>query len=224
MVKIGAGVSVTGDGTISTSGVSVPDATYSSKGIVQVGTNLTVTNGLLSVGLGNGTTPGVVKINTAVGLSVANGVVSAVLANGTTLGVVRVADTNNLTATAGAIDVGANIAKKDSANTFTKAQVVALSTPAFASTMTLDFSNSNSFSFTATSDFTLANPSNIVAGGVYYIIIKQDATGGRNISWGSSFKFRGLQPSISSTGGSTSIIAVMAVDTGFLATEVFTGY
>ena len=224
MVKIGAGVSVTGDGTISTSGVSVPDATYSSKGIVQVGANLTVTNGLLSVGLGNGTTPGVVKINTAVGLSVTNGVVSAVLANGTTIGVVRVADTNNLTATAGAIDVGANIAKKDSANTFTKAQVVALSTPAFASTMTLDFSNSNSFSFTATSDFTLANPSNIVAGGVYYIIIKQDATGGRNISWGSNFKFRGLQPSISSTGGSTSIIAIMAVDTGFLATEVFTGY
>lgn len=225
MVKIGTGIAVDGDGVISIDPGPIPDATYTTKGIVQIGQNISVDAGVISLPLGTGTTPGIVKINTAVGLSVSNGVVSAVLANGTTtLGVVKVGDTNNLTCTSGVLDVGANIAKKDSANTFTKAQVVALSTPAFARTMTLDFSNSNSFSFTATSDFTLANPSNVVAGGVYYIIIKQDATGGRNILWGSSFKFRGLHPSISSTGGSTSIIAVMAVDTGFLATEVFTGY
>ena len=225
MVKIGAGIAVAGDGTISTDAASIADATYSVKGKVQIGSNIQVSNGVISLPIGTGATPGIVKINTTVGLSVSNGVVSAVLANGTsTLGVVKIGDTNNLSCTAGTLDVGANIAKKDSANTFTKAQVVALNTPTFGSTMSLDFSQSNVFSFTATSNFTLANPSNVVAGGVYYIIVKQDATGGRNISWGSNFKFRGLTPTLSSAANTTDIITVVATDTGFLATEILRGY
>lgn len=225
MVKIGAGIAVAGDGTISTDAASIADATYSVKGKVQIGSNIQVSNGVISLPLGTGATPGIVKINTTVGLSVSNGVVSAVLANGTsTLGVVKIGDTNNLSCTAGTLDVGANIAKKDSANTFTKAQVVALVTPTFGSTVNLDFSQSNSFSFTATSDFTLANPSNVVAGGIYYIMVKQDATGGRLINWGSNFKFRGLPPDLSTSANAVDIIAVIATDVGFLATEVYKGF
>ena len=225
MVKIGAGIAVAGDGTISTDAASIADATYSVKGKVQIGSNIQVSDGVISLPIGNGTTPGIVKINTTVGLSVSNGVVSAVLANGTsTLGVVKIGDTNNLSCTAGSLDVGANIAKKDSANTFTKAQVVSLTTQTFASTVNIDFSQSNSFSFTATSDFALANPSNVVAGGIYYIIVKQDATGGRLISWGSNFKFRGLPPDLSTSANAVDIIAVIATDVGFLATEVYKGF
>ena len=225
MVKIGTGISVTGDGTISVAPGAIPDATYTSKGIVQIGSNIQVSSGVISLPIGSSTTPGIVKVNTAVGLSVSNGVISAVLANGTnTFGVVAIGNSNNLTATSGVIDVGPNIAKKDSANTFTKAQVVALATPVFASTMTLDLSLSNSFSFTATSDFTLVNPSNVVAGGIYYIIVKQDATGGRQITFDSNFKFRGVTPTLSPDPNATDVIAVVATGSTFLATEVYKGY
>lgn len=224
-VKIGAGISIDGSGVISADAASLPDATSLVKGKVQIGDNIQVASGVISLPLGTGTTPGIVKINTAVGLSVSNGVVSAVLANGTsTLGVVKVGDTNNLSCASGVLNVGANIPKKDEANTYTKAQVVALNTPAFASTMTLDFAQSNSFSFTATSDFALDNPSNVVAGGVYYIIVKQDATGGRLITFGSNFKFRGFMPVLSTAPNAVDIIAVIATGNTFLATEVFKGY
>lgn len=225
MVKIGTGISVDGSGVISISQGSIPDATSTTKGVVQIGSNISVSSGVISLPIGNSLTPGIVKINTAVGLSVSNGVLSAVPADGTTtLGVVRINDTNNLICTAGVLDVGANVAKKDSANTYTKAQVVALSTPSFSSSMTLDFSLSNSFSFTATSDFTLANPANVVAGGIYYIMVKQDATGGRLITWGSNFKFRGFTPTLSTIPNATDVITVIATDTGFLATEILKGY
>ena len=225
MVKIGTGISVDGAGVISISPGSIPDATYTTKGLVQIGSNISVTGGVISLPLGTGTTPGIVKVNTAVGMSVSNGVISAVLANGTgTLGVVRVGNTNNLTCSTGVLDVGANIAKKDSANTFTKAQVVALNSPTFASIVNLDFSQSNTFSFTATSDFTLANPSNVVAGGIYYIIVKQDATGGRQITWDTNFKFRGVTPTLSPDANAVDIITVIATDATFLATEILKGY
>jgi hypothetical protein len=225
MVKIGTGIAVTGDGTISVAPGSIPDATATTKGLVQIGSNIQVSGGVISLPLGTGTVPGICKINTAVGLSVSGGVISAVLANGTsTLGVVRVNDTNNLTANAGVLDVGPNIPKLNTANTYTKAQVVALSTPAFTNAMTLDFSQSNTFSFIANSDFTLANPANVVAGGVYYIIVKQDATGNRAITWGSNFKFRGVTPSLSSEANATDIITVVATGTTFLAAEVYKGY
>jgi hypothetical protein len=225
MVKIGTGISVTGDGTISIAPGSIPDATYTSKGLVQIGSNIQVNSGVISLPIGSSTTPGICKVNTAVGLSVSNGVISAVLANGTnTFGVVAIGNTNNLTADSGVIDVGANIPKKNSANTYTKAQVVALVTPNFSNTMTLDLSQSNTFSFTATSDFTLANPSNVVAGGVYYIIVKQDSTGGRQITFGSNFKFRGVTPTLSSDPNATDVIAIIATGTSFLATEIYKGY
>lgn len=226
MVKIGAGLSIDGTGVLSTDAASIPDATYASKGKVQIGSNIQVSNGVVSLPLGTGTTPGIVKINTAIGLSVSNGVVSAVLANGTsTLGVVKIGDTNNLSCTAGTLDVGANIPKKDAVNVFTKAQTTALVTPTFASTMTLDLNLSNVFSFTATSNFTLAAPSNAQPGGIYYIIVKQDATGGRAISFGTGFKFRGgFAPQLSTNANATTVITIVAATASEFLTEVIGGY
>jgi hypothetical protein len=218
-VKIGSGVSVTGDGTISVTAGSVPDATYSSKGQVQIGSNITVTNGTISIPAATSGVLGVVKVNTTLGLSITNGVLSANYADGTNPGLVRITNTNNLVATTGYIDVGPNIPKRDSANTFSKAQVVSMTTAAFASTITLDFSKSNSFLFTAGSNFTLANPTNVVPGGVYYIIV--DNTSGYSITWGSNFKFRGFAATL---GTGINIITVIAIGTSFLATEVFSGY
>lgn len=223
-VSIGAGISVTGGGEISTSPGSIGDATTSTKGIVQVGTNIDVASGVISVKDASYTDKGVVRIGT-VGLTVTSGVLDAVKASGSsTYGIVKSADTNNITCTGGLIDVGTNIPKKNTSNIYSKAQHVWISNPSFSSSMTLDFSLSNTFSFTATSDFTLQNPTNINAGGIYHILVKQDATGGRSISWGSYFKFNGITPDIDLNANKTTIISILAISSTQLLTQVIGGY
>lgn len=113
LVRIGSNISVNAQGYISVSipdattstkgqvqvgyglnvasGVlSVNDATTSQKGIVQVGTGLTVTNGVLSANPPDATTStkGVVQIGP--GLTVTNGVVSLAQASSTTAGGIKV--------------------------------------------------------------------------------------------------------------------------------------
>lgn len=226
VVKIGSGISVTG-GVISINPADTANyATTSAKGLVQIGSGLTVAAGVVSVPTATPSTAGILSVNTAVGLSVSGGQISAVLANGTTtLGVVRSGDLNNITCDYGVINVGSNVPQKNTANTFTKAQVVAIATPTFATTMTLDLSTSNSFSFTATNNFTLAAPTNQVAGGTFYIVVKQDATGGRAITWNSAFKFRGgTPPALSTAANSMDVISCVIMEGGFIATEVLRGF
>lgn len=57
-----------------------------------------------------------------------------------------------------------------------------------AVTVTPDLAESNQFTWTAAGSRTLANPSNIVAGMQWQIDFSQDGTGGRTITWGTSYK------------------------------------
>lgn len=226
VVKVGAGISVS-SGTISINPADTTNyATTTSKGLVQIGSGLTVSGGVVSVPTATSSTAGILSVNTSVGLSVTNGQISAVLANGTTtLGVVRSGDLNNIDCQYGVINTGANVPLKNTANTYTKAQVVSIATPTFSSTMTLDLSTSNSFNFTATNNFTLANPTNQVAGGTFYIVVKQDATGGRGITWGTAFKFRGgTPPALSTAANAMDVISCVIMEGGFIATEVLRGF
>lgn len=158
----------------------LPDATTTVKGIASVGAGLNVASGVISLAPATTTTRGGLKIG--LGLEVdAGGVVSVdpaslPIATSTTLGLVKSANVDNIVITAGAIDVGPNIAKLDTANVFTKAQVVARVTPSFSSSMTLDFSLGNVFHITPTSNFTLNFPTNVVAGGTYIIVFYNGAT------------------------------------------------
>jgi hypothetical protein len=227
LVKIGAGVTIDGSGVISTSAGTIADATTSSKGIVQIGSGLAVNNGVISLNssaYATSSSVGAVQISTVNALTIANGIVDVSIGTNSTLGVVKSNNTNNITITNGAIDVGVNIAKLDTANTYIKAQVVALSTLSCATTVTPDFSSSNTFYMDATSNFTLNAPTNIVAGGTYYIIVKQDATGGRLITWNSAFKFRGVTPSLSTLSGKYDVISIIAQSSSSLLTEVLKGY
>ena len=86
------------------------------------------------------------------------------------------------------MDVGINIAKKNTANIFTKAQIAAKQT--FVDT---DWSRGNNFEIVMTSNITsVPAPTNAVAGQVVNLIVKQDATGGRTMTgWNSVYKFNG---------------------------------
>ena len=226
VVQIGAGLSVASGVVSLNTGDSSTYATTGQKGIVQVGSGISVASGVISIPTATSSVAGIASVNTSVGLSVTGGQISAVTASGTTtLGVVKANNSNNINILSGGlIDTGVNVPLKNTANTYTGAQVVTTATPAFSASMTLDLTASNSFSFTATSNFTLNAPTNQQAGQVFYIIVKQDATGGRTCTWNSAFKFRGGTPaSLSTAANSVDLISCVVTESGFIATEVFRG-
>ena len=97
-----------------------------------------------------------------------------------------------------ATSISATVVQSNTTQTFTKAQrgaVVAL-TP--GSTVNLDLSLSNNFRLTAAQNFTLANPTNVVAGQSGLIAITQDATGSRTLTLGGQYvKAGGTAPVLS---------------------------
>ena len=64
---------------------------------------------------------------------------------------------------------------------------------------------------------TLDNPSNVVAGGMYKIFVKQDGTGGRTLAFGANFKFPGaIVPTISTGINAVDILEFWAETTSAL--------
>lgn len=72
---------------------------------------------------------------------------------------------------------------------WTKNQSVTPVSLTYAATVTPDASTSNNFKVTLTGNVTIANPTNPTDGMVLNLVIKQDATGGRTIAFGSKFKW-----------------------------------
>ncbi len=57
----------------------------------------------------------------------------------------------------------------------------------------------------------LANPTNLVAGASYILVIKQDGSGSKTLSFGSSYKFPGgTDPTLSTAASATDIIAFLS--------------
>lgn len=212
-VKVGAGLTVQGDGTlavntsvaatptvpgniivgngltVTTGNVTLKPATTTTLGGVIVGTGLAVaTDGTLSASLATPATPGIVKVGA--GLAVAGGIVSldTPLATNTSYGIVKSGNTANITITTGNIDVGSNVALRNVANVFTQNQRVPVNVLQAAPTVTPDFQLANTFTLTLNQTITLANPANNAAGS-YVIIIKQDASGSRALSFDTSYVF-----------------------------------
>jgi hypothetical protein len=77
-----------------------------------------------------------------------------------------------------------------------------------AATITPDFDDNNNFSVTLGGNRTLANPSNITAGQSGVIVVTQDSTGSRTLSFGSNFKFAGgTAPTLTTTASAVDVIA-----------------
>jgi hypothetical protein len=202
-VKIGSGFYINSDtGDLST----VTDSTASVKGVIEAGDNINVNSGVISISTGSSSVYGCVCIgDTNVSLMSYNTIpISApgMPEDGTTglrfrrcdiapanlayAGAVRSRNANNISIVGGSLDVGVNIAKKNTANTFTKAQVVAKST--YVDT---DWSKGNNIELVLTGNVTsVPAPTNAVPGQIVNLYVKQDATGGRTITgWNSVYKF-----------------------------------
>ena len=102
----------------------------------------------------------------------------------------------------------ANTAKTNVAQTFSAAQRGGIVTLVDGATVTPDFSLGNNFVITISGNRTLANPTNAASGQTGTIIIKQDSTGSRTMSYGNAFKFAGgTAPTLSTASGKTDVLA-----------------
>jgi len=89
-------------------------------------------------------------------------------------------------------DFGPNLLDLDSKLTVANSAVAEAHTLSNASTtVALDLSVGNNFTLTMNNNMTLSNPTNETVGQCGFIILRQDATGTREISFGSEYKFIG---------------------------------
>lgn len=84
----------------------------------------------------------------------------------------------------------------------------------FSATVTPNAASSNNFTMSVTSNFTLANPTNLKAGQTINIWITQDATGGRVMTTGTQYQAAGSASTLAlSTAGSAKDLLSCQSDT-----------
>ena len=93
-----------------------------------------------------------------------------------------------------------------------------LHTEASAATITPDWNNGNVYTTELTNaSTTFADPTNIKPGATYIIILKQDGTGSRTVSWGTKYKFPGgTAPTLTTGANKADVITLVAYSTDIL--------
>ena len=100
------------------------------------------------------------------------------------------------------------IAYLNAAQSFTAGQRGTVSVLTDGATITPDFAVANYFSLTLGGIRTLANPSNQTAGQSGIIVITQDGTGGRTLTYGTNYKFAGgTAPALTGTANAVDVLA-----------------
>jgi hypothetical protein len=206
----------------SLSGTSLP-ATIVSSSLTSVGTlgNLTVTGTISGSISGNAATATLATTATNIAGGAAGSIAYQTSSGATTM-LAKGTDGQVLTLAGGVptwASGGSGGISASSNNTFTAAQRGAVSVLTAGSTVTPNFDASNNFSLTATSSFTLANPTGTITPGQSGIIaISQDASGGRVITWGSYWKGAGgVKPTLSTSSNAVDLISYYVVS----ATSIF---
>ena len=228
MIKVGSGLSIDGDGVLTAPGaISPPVATTTSLGVVQIGTGVNVTAGTISIPTATTSTAGILRVGN-LGLTVSGGILNAVLASSTTFGIVRPQNeadiTTNAGGTAGVLGLGSNVPRKNTANTYTGSQTSALvNRGTLNGTISFDLTSGNVQRVTvnATSQITVGGG---VPGSVYHIIIQQDATGGRNISFGSNMKFKSGFSYVNTAASSYTLLSIVCVSSTEYLTTLISGF
>jgi hypothetical protein len=147
------------------------------------------------------------KYDSSSTIAVANGGTGATTAAG--------ARTNLGLGTAATGDIGTDVqaydadtAKTDVVQSFSVAQRGTITALTDGATITPDFAAANNFSVTLGGNRALANPTNLTAGQSGVIVITQDGTGSRTLSFGSYFKFPGgTAPTLTTTAAAVDVLA-----------------
>ena len=94
------------------------------------------------------------------------------------------------------------------ANLFTKQQNTSLATLTDGATIAWNLDDAQNARLTLAGSRTLANPTNMVAGGTYLLFVTQDATGSRTLTYGTAYKWSGgVVPALSLNPGAVDILA-----------------
>lgn len=192
---------VTGDGTVT-------DVKVASNAAIAFSKLAPLTSGSLLIGNASNV-PTAVAIsgdatisNTGV-LSIAAGaVITADLADSA----VTTAKINNAAVTAAKVDT-TGVAVLGTAQQYTRTHNFTATTLTDGATINWDLSQNQVASVTLAGNRTLANPTNLVNGAVYILIVRQDATGGRTLSFSSAYKFAGgTAPTLTTTASKADIM------------------
>jgi hypothetical protein len=112
-------------------------------------------------------------------------------------------------------------AKLDVAQTFSAPQRGTVGALADGATITPDFGVANNFSVTLGGSRTLASPSNVIAGQSGVIVITQDATGNRTLTYGSNWKFAGgVDPTLTTTANAVDVLTYYAASSTVIIATV----
>lgn len=144
-------------------------------------------------------------------VNIANGV-SGILASanggaGSVSGVMKA----NGSGTTSAATAGVDFVAPGTSTAFTAQQNFALTTLTDAATISWDVSINQVAQVTLGGNRTLANPTNLVAGGTYILIVTQDATGTRTLAYGANYKWPGgTVPVLSAGAGAVDILTFIS--------------
>ena len=229
LVQVGGGLSV------ATGTMRIQDATATQKGIVQVGSGFTVTTGTISANTATAATAGIFSFdsnyfaNDTIG---ADGTAEAGTSGfrfnrawaDITHGVVKSNNASNITIAAGGlIDVGTNVPLKNTYNYYSKAQQSSKTTWSYFSS---DWGTySNVFEADLSANGTVSAPTGYSVGQVKTYIVKQDATGGRTLTWNSVYKFPGgTPPTLSTAPNAVDILTIICKSSTEFLVLSSTGY
>lgn len=119
---------------------------------------------------------------------------------------VTTAKINNAAVTAAKVDT-TGVAVLGTAQQYTRTHNFTATTLTDGATINWDLSQNQVASVTLAGNRTLANPTNLVNGAVYILIVRQDATGGRTLSFSSAYKFAGgTAPTLTTTASKADIM------------------
>lgn len=118
----------------------------------------------------------------------------------------------------GSMDVGVEHA-------YTAQQYVVQTSLTDAATVSWDLSTNQVTSVTLAGSRALANPTNMRNGATYVLFVKQDATGGRTLTYGSNFKWpSGTAPVLSTAANATDILSFISDGTYMYGGSIQKGY
>lgn len=224
LIKVGSGLQIDPDGTLNRSYGAA--ATTTTKGMVQVGTGLSVAAGVLSFPAPDATTSSKGVIVPGTNVLITSGIIRLANAAGTATKGIIGTSSSKLSIVNGLIDFGPSVALIDKQNTFTKHQVVQKVTTTWASSIALDSSLSNTFDVQLAGATTFTLPTNLVPGAQFNIILRQGASTAYSVAFSSEWKFldahgiTALGPVISTAFGSISLVTVTVLNSNTLICQI----